>query len=605
MKKYLWTVFGAMAIVTCLAGCNNSQKTNTLPKEETNIPTVTIEAGETPTCTPEPTATNTPIPTNTPTPTSTPTPTPTNTPTPTPTPVPLERVLLSEQESFYTEDISVTLEFDTATEGIIYYTLDGTNPTTESPLYEAPILLEASEESSPNLYHIRAAAAYADGTMSEVTAHTYFVGTKVMERYSTLIFAITGDAAQLTEGPDGIFYEDNVYNKGREYEMPVTIEALQPDGSLVFAQNGGVRVYGGKSRGYSIPSMKIYARKSYSPEAGTFPFELFETPRVDKPGKIVKKYDKLVLRNGGDDMQCAMIRDEFSHMLAAKAGFTDYESVLPVVVYLNGEYYGLLWLHESYCDEYFQRKYGESDGEFIVCEGSEKSKSISLTDDEIEEAAAREYNALYKKFAYADFTVDETVAELNKVLDIENYLKYYAYVLYGGTYDWPNRNYKCYRYYPADGVSYGDGVKDGRWRFLIHDMDSSFGTHTGPANLRYAYNDWADVLDKNHDRYSPLFTALLKRQDCREFFVEYSKELMNTVYTYDCVNELLVEMDNARYAELHGYYYPYLASLRKAGDTDIWTNATWYEHYMEQIRTFTLERPAYAEKYLNEILNQE
>ena len=601
MKKYLWTAFSAMAIVTCLAGCNTSQKTNTFPKEETNIPTITVEAGETPTCTPTPTATNTP----TPTPTNTPTPTPTNTPTPTPTPVPLERVLLSEQESFYTEDISVALEFDTATEGTIYYTLDGTNPTTESTLYDEPIILEASEERSPSLYHIRAAAAYTDGTMSEITAHTYFVGTKVKERYSTLIFAITGDAAQLTDEPDGIFYGDNVYNKGREYEMPVTIEALQPDGSLVFAQNGGVRVYGGKSRGYSIPSMKIYARKSYSPEAGTFPFELFETPRVDKPGKIVKKYDKLVLRNGGDDMQCAMIRDEFSHMLAAKAGFTDYESVLPVVVYLNGEYYGLLWLHESYCDEYFQRKYGESDGEFIVCEGSEKNKSISLTDDEIEEAAAREYNALYKKFAYADLTVDETVAELNKVLDIENYLKYYAYVLYGGTYDWPNRNYKCYRYYPADGVSYGEGAKDGRWRFLIHDMDSSFGTHTGPANLRYAYNDWADVLNKKHDRYSPLFTALLKRQDCREFFVNYSKELMNTVYTFESVNALLTEMDQARYIELHEYYYPYLAELRKAGDTDIWTNVTWYDHYMEQIRTFTTERPAYAEKYLNEILNQE
>ncbi|MBP3595179.1 MAG: CotH kinase family protein [Lachnospiraceae bacterium] len=603
MKKYLWTALGIVAMLTCIAGCNNSQKTNTLPQDEVTItPTITV-AVETaaPTNTPAPTATSTP----TPTPTNTPTPTPTNTPTPTPTPVPLEKVIFSEKEFFYQEDISVTLEFDTATEGIIYYTLDGSTPTVESAVYEEPIFMEASEEASPNLYHLRALAAYPDGTLSQVTAHTYFVGTKVAERYSTLIFSITGDPAQLTDAPDGIFYEDNVYNKGRKNERPVYIEVLQPDGSLVFEQAGGIRVYGGKSRGYSIPSMKIYARKEYSPEAGTFPFSLFETPRVDKPDKIVKKYDKLVLRNGGDDMQCAMIRDEFSHMLAAQAGFTDYESVLPALVYMNGEYYGLLWLHESYCDEYFQRKYGESDGEFIICEGSEKTKSISLTDDEIEETAAREYNAMYKKYAYADLTVDETIAELNELLDIENYLKYYAYVLYGGTYDWPNRNYKCYRYYAADGVSYGEGAKDGRWRFLIHDMDSSFGTHTGPANLRYAYNDWADVLNKKHERYSPLFTALMKRKDCRKFFVNYSLELMNTVYAYDNVNTLLVEMDTARYTELHGYYYDYLKSLRKAGDTRIWTNPSYYDHYMEQIRTFTTERPAYAQKYLEEILNME
>lgn len=605
MKKNLWTAIGMMALVVCLAGCNNSQKTNTLPVAGENTPTVTmaVEKNVTPTATgtPTPSPTNTP----TPTPTNTPTPTPTNTPTPTPTPVPAEQVFFSENNVFYTNDISVELTFDTATEGIIYYTLDGSVPTTESAVYEDAIVMEASKEASPNIYILRAAAAYPDGTMSKMTARTYFVGEKVLERYTTLVFSITGNPEELREGPDGIFYEDNVYNKGRKNERPVYIEVIQPDGSLVFEQAGGIRVYGGKSRGYSIPSMKIYARKEYSPEAGTFPFELFETPRVDKPGKIVKKYDKLVLRNGGDDMQCAMIRDEFSHMLAAKAGFTDYESVLPAVVYMNGEYYGLLWLHESYCDEYFQRKYGEGTGEFIVCEGSEKTKSISLTDDEIEETAAREYNAMYKKYAYADLTVDETIAELHELLDIENYLKYYAYVLYGGTYDWPNRNYKCYRYYAGEGEEYGEGSKDGRWRFLIHDMDSSFGTHTGPANLRYAYNDWADVFNKKHDRYSPLLTALMKRKDCREFFVNYSFELMNTVYSYDSVNELLVEMDMSRYSELHDYYYDYLKSLRKAGDTSIWTNPSYYDHYMKQIRTFTTERPAYAEKYLNEILNME
>lgn len=596
MKQKLFKIACLTAGVLFLMGCGGkNDSAGNLPE-----PT-TVKETATPTFTSTPTPTLTPTPTSTPTPS--PTPTPTSTPTPTPTPIPSEKVLLSETSAFYTEDIQVTLQFDTASSGTIYYTLDGSTPDASSTLYEEPILLTASDDITPNIYHVRAAACYEDGSMSAVTAHTYFVGAQVGERYSTLIFSITGDASMLTEGPDGIFFEDNVYNKGREYEMPVYIEVLEEDGTLVFEQFSGLRVYGGKSRGYSIPSMKIYARKSYSPDAGTFPFSLFNTSRVDKPDKIVKKYDKLVLRNAGDDFQCAMIRDELSHMLASQAGFTDYESVLPALVYLNGEYYGLMWLHESYCDEYFQRKYGERDGEFIVCEGNEKSKSISATDDEIEEAAAKEYNAMYKKYAYADLTVDETIAELNELLDIENYLKYYAYVLYGGTYDWPNRNYKCYRYYPADGTSYGDGVFDGRWRFLFHDMDSSFGTHTAKNNIRYAYNDWADVLNKKHDRYSPLFSALMKRQDCREFFVNYTKELMNTVYTYDSVYELLTKMDTSRLGELQ-YYYKYLRSLRAAGDSSVWTNETWYDFYMDQILTYAKERPAYAEKYLEEILNQ-
>ena len=578
-KRIFFSIcLGALLLAGCGAGQTETQTT------VTGAPTVTSA--------PEATAT----------PTVTSTPTPTATPTPTPTPMPSERVVLSEQEAFYTEDIQVELVFDTAQSGTIYYTLDGSTPDETSLLYEMPILLEAAEEITPSLYHLRAAARYEDGRWSETTAHTYFVGNQVSERYSTLIFSITGDASLMTEEPDGILYGDNVYNRGREYEIPVYIEALRADGSLVFEQFAGLRVYGGKSRGYALPSLKIYARKSYSPDTGTFPIAEFQTPRVDKPDKIVKKYDKLVLRNGGDDFQCAMIRDELSHMLAAQAGFTDYESVLPALVYLNGEYYALMWLHESYCDEYFQRKYGETAGEFIICEGAETAKSVSASDDEIEEAAAREYNAMYKKYAYADLTVDETVKELNQLLDIENYLKYYAYVLYGGTYDWPNRNYKCYRYYPAEGEEAGEGVYDGRWRFLIHDMDSSFGTHTTKKNIRYEYNDWADVLNKKHERYSPLFSALMYRKDCREFFVEYTTELMNTVYTYDSVAALLDFMHSARAGELD-YYLKYLRKLRADGDNSVWATREWFDFFMEQTLTYATERPAYAKKYLQELLD--
>ncbi len=577
-------------------GCGQGESKVPVPTESVVKPVVTYAAG-----TATPVATMTPEPTATPVPTFTPT--PTSTPTPTPTPIPSELVVFSEQEAFYTEDILVELVFDSEKEGTIYYTLDGTMPTEESLLYEAPVPMEASKESSPNLYHLRAMAVYEDGTRSAVTAHTYFVGVNVKERYSTLIFSVTGDPAELTEEPKGIFYGDNRFKKGRSHERLVYIEALRADGSLVFEQFGGVRVYGGGSREFAIPSMKIYARKEYSPDRGTFPISEFQTPRQDKPDKVVKKYDKLVLRNGGDDFQMAMIRDELAQMLAPQAGFTDYESVLPALVYMNGEYYGLLWLHESYCDEYFQRKYGEVQGEFIVCEGNDKTKSTGAADDEIEKAAAKEYNALYKKYAYADLTVDATAAELNRLIDIENYLRYFAYNLYIGNNDWPQGNYKCYRYYPAEGEALGDGVHDGRWRYLLHDTDCGLGTYMSSKDRRYTRNDWEKVMSRDNKRYSPLFTALMKREDCRNYVVEYTKELMNTVFTYDNVNTMVTSMETARAGELP-YFYEHLQKLKKAGDTSLWAKESNHEMYMEQILTFITERPAYVEKYLKETLGQ-
>ncbi len=532
--------------------------------------------------------------------------TPAATPTASPTPTEIvysNRILFSENDAIYTTDISVELNFDSKDTGVIYYTLDGTAPSASSTLYNGPIKLSAASGSDIKVYQINAIAQLPDGSFSEANGHTYFVGEKAGERFSTLVFSIYGDEKELTAGPGGILYGDNVTKKGRDYERKVFIQAFNNEG-VILSHFGGVRAYGGKSRLLSIPSLKIYSRKEYSSENKNFKISVFETPRVDKPDKTVKKYDKLVLRNGGDDFQSGMIRDELAHQIAKNAGFTDYESTVPVTVFLNGSYYGLMWLHESYCDDYFQNKYGEGKGEFIIVEGPEISKPTNLADNDIEKAAFTEYNTMYKKYAYADLTKDSTYKELCSLVDVENYLRYYAFQLYCGNFDWPNRNYKCYRYYAGEGEEYGDGVFDGRWRYLLHDMDNGLGMFTKGDNIKYTYDDWKDVTSstlngKKNERYAPLFSALMKRADCKKYFVDYTYELMNGAFSYDSVKAQMDAMNEARITELKGYYYPYLAQLKKDGDTSIWTSERYFQVYYDQILDFAKNRPEYAKKYLN------
>lgn len=506
---------------------------------------------------------------------------------------PDNRPVFSLHGTFYTSDILV--ELFTASEATIYYTLDGSEPDETDKLYtDEGIVLHRQRGNFPDARTIKARAYYTNGIVSDVAVKTYFTGKDMDSRFTTLVFSVTGEPEELTEGPDGIFYGDNFHQRGRESEREIYLEAWDTDGELMLSQYCGVRVYGGASRANSIKSMKLYARKSYSSGDGKFDFDIFGTLVQDGSGDVIDEYDKMVLRNGGNDFQFAYIRDEMCQLLAKDAGYTDYEMVIPAVCYMNGEYYGFFWLHESYCDDYFKNKYPNDDagGEFVVCEGTDRWKNEDPDDGK--EEYAKHYNKMYEVFSQADLTVDSVYAQLCEFVDVENYLDYFAFNIYINNWDWPQNNYKCYRYCPAEGEEL-EGVYDGRWRYLLHDTDYSFGIY-GMAETQAQYNNIAQILNPDSDRYAPLFDALLHRSDCREYFLAKLEEL---AYGALSSQNVLAKM-NAIMAERameQAYYYEYMELQRKEGVDDLWSRPEHLEDYVALIRTFASKRARFIMSY--------
>lgn len=480
----------------------------------------------------------------------------------------------------------------------IYYTLDGSMPTKESARYAAPVLMpEQAAENFPGCLVLRAKAYFADGTESDTATQTFWYMPDADARFRNLVISVTGDPAEITEKPDGILYGENAKLRGREYERAVSVEAVNPDGTLIFAQNAGMRAYGAASREAALKSMKLYARKSYDPAHGKFAYDGFGTIGAD--GGIITKYDKLVLRNGGNDFQFAFIRDELHQRLAADAGYTDCEAVKPVIVYLNGAYYGLFWLHETLCDDLLKALYGGDTGEYVILEGKEQEKYS----DADAASYADDFNSTYEALTLQDLTDDDAYAAVCDFLDVENYLQYYAFNIYINNKDWPQNNMKCYRYIAGADEAYGtDSPADGRWRFWFHDMDYSEGLYE-QDETQADYNNLAEILEPENERYAPLFAKMMKREDCRSYFLDEIHRLTADILSAEHAEEVLDSMNAERYIEMRRYFDSLEA--RKKTNSDIWI---WYEGYIEQtgqIRTFMENRAAYMEDFLAEAFPDE
>ena len=511
-----------------------------------------------------------------------------------------DSIIVEDSISFSIADTYISKETELIIQGIkpgkIYYTLDGTDPNDEKTLYKKPIKLTAG--AGNKAVCIKAKAFFEDGSQSETLVRTYFTGKNITTRFNTLVFSVITDPYNLYDYEYGIFIEGklrddyvkehprekidppapaNFNMRGRDSEREVFLEVFEPDGTRIAAQAAGIRVYGGWSRANLQKSIKIYTRKDYDEENNKLRYEFFPW-KITAEGKPSDAFNRLVLRNCGNDNGFGFIRDELFQTLAGQAGYMDYEAVRPAVMYVNGDYRGAFWIHEVYDDDYFDENYGNYDGEFQVLEGGETYKAVD--EDGKNEQIVADYEAMYTTYANQDLTDDAVYQELTKLMDVENYLSYYALQAYIGNEDWPHNNYKTYRYYTSEGEEYREAPFDGKWRYLLHDLDFSFGIYgTGPL----VDNIWKYVGAKGEIKdEAPLFGQLMKREDCREIFITKTMDLINGAFAPDNLNRVLEEMNNSRIKEQENMYNKNLLAP--------WVQFDQLEGRLEEIRTYGYQR---------------
>ncbi|MDR0220125.1 MAG: CotH kinase family protein [Lachnospiraceae bacterium] len=526
-------------------------------------------------------------------------------------------IIFSHTDYFYEE--SIQLSFVKMKEDIqaLFYTMEGQPPDGEAGiLYTGEIALLTGLDSI-NSYTVKVCGQNEDGSFTDVYTHTYFVGAGVFERFDTLVFSLSTDPYNLYDYDYGIavpgrlrdeYMAENPWDtepypsapanynmRGREAERPVHVEIIDQNGELILAQNAGVRVNGGWSREMEQKSLQLYARNEYEAGKNTFAYDFFPDDRTYY-GRPISEYSRLTLRNSSTDNHNAFARSEIV-MDCAAAAMQDTQSRRAAAVFLNGEYYGFAWVCQVIDDDYLDDHNEIKNGEWVNLKGGECYVDAD-EEDPMETQAKSDFMAMYEMHG-EDLTDDRVFAALCELVDMENLLTYYAIQLYISNIDWGHKNYDVYRYYGEAGSGGADGVAttDGRWRFVLHDVDQTLGPFRMPAD----YQTLAWILGFAETEYgispSPLLIAILEREDMKARFVTIMCDLMNYHFSPQNIEEAARRKEAERYNELAWNYKLGGAELKEA-----WSSMEKANEEIEAIIYFGQERPYSMMEQLQEYL---
>lgn len=392
----------------------------------------------------------------------------------------------------------------------IRYTDNGVEPTANSTKYSSPITISDSK--------VIRAKLFCTGWLSpRSTTHSYiFLGREM----TMPVVSISTAPFMLTDTSIGIFANNNTDERQYQFNWrrPINIEYFEKEGKKsVINQLCETRVAGGNSRQFPVKSMNIYAHKRFGEKQ--FKNEFFPD---QKPG--LKKFKSLVLRNGGNDFEYLYLRDALAQRVMGMNTDIDWAAWKPVIVYINGQYYGMLNLRER----------AEEDNIYTNYDGLEDIDLFENWDNQKEgdDVELKKFKAFYNVSGH-------TMAEYENWMDCREFTNMMIMNMYNINLDFPGGNIVMWRPRTADG----------RWRWIAKDVDYSFGYGAKVSgHIPYDYNivEWYynQNYDMNHynfyiwansETHTKLFRHLMEDVSFRNQFIE-----LYAIYTGDFLNETAV-----------------------------------------------------------------
>ncbi|MBA7562499.1 hypothetical protein ES708_04151 [subsurface metagenome] len=422
---------------------------------------------------------------------------------------------------FYYDGIEVELSTGSAN-AKIYYTLDGNDPTEESTLYEGQIGITETT--------VLKARAYETGYMpGEILIQTYFMD----EDITLPVVSLSTPPDNLFDSKIGIYvegtnkyYENTRYNAnyGEDWERPIHLEFYEPDGSLGFQQHAGMKIIGLGSRSSARKSFAVFARGKYG--QSEINYKIF-------PDMDIDSFKALAFRNGGNDWKSTLIRDGMMQSIVEDIDL-DIMAYRPAVLFINGEYWGIHNIREKQNEDYLASHHNIDPDNVDMMEIYWRVQGPRLIEGDLDS-----YLAMMDFLNNNDMSLPENYDHIKTLMQVENFMDNQIINIFVGNHDWPGNNNKAWR----------PKTPDGKWRWLVFDLDWGFGYDSGKGG--YKQNMMEHATQSEHDGWpNPKFSTnilrtLVDNEEFRNDFVNRFSDYMNTIFSADVVKEKIRVMKEA------------------------------------------------------------
>ena len=436
---------------------------------------------------------------------------------------------------------SLTVEL--LADGVIYYTLDGSPPTTSSRRYKEPFMFTKTSV-------LRAMTVADNSINSPISSWTYLINeghtldvvslvsapaglfSNSIGIYSTGGYELKPIGSEDEEGP-GIAYPYYEANFWRNWERQSNLTYIPKDGAG-FSLDCGASIFGGYSRVNSKKSMKFKFKRKYG--AAKLNYRLF-------PNRDFSEYDCIVLRAGGQDTYGSMIKDDLAaHLMDT---ILDVMATKPVVYYINGQYYGIYYLREKINRRFIASHYGVPTDNIDIIYGYGVQEAGKI----------RDWINLMNYVKSHDLSKDENYRWVCDRVDVKGYADWLIAEMYVG-----NRDPGNVRIFRSPDI-------DGKWHWIFYDVDISMGEVRSSRFL--AFLKPTQGLNQQTD----LIRGLLRNDQFRTLFLERLEFQMHNVWSEENMNagidwfvqqiEGEVARNNKRWQSNYAIWEGKIRSLRK------------------------------------------
>ena len=438
----------------------------------------------------------------------------------------VEEIVFSENRGYKNEPFE--LKLSTETEGAsIFYTLNGTIPNTASIPYENPIRID-------KITCLRAIALKKGYIDSPISTRTWLFADEVLSQPSTTpkgwpdskvinkhrmtygmnktiiqnnrveiheavtnipSLSIVTDLNNLFDPELGVYV--NPENDGQEWERPISLELIDPNGGDEFQTGAGIRIRGVTSRSPLNPkhSFRLFFRPEYG---GKLKFPLFGDEGADEFSKIDLRTPSNYSWAFTFSPQCVYIRDTFSRD-SQRDMDVPYTRSRFYHLYLNGVYWGIYQTQERAEADYAESYLGGTSQDWDCIKTSYPSYETKASDGNLdsftqlyETAVIEGFSGIYSRNYNRIKGLDENGNRdptLPVYLDEDNLIKYVLITYYMRDTDSPISVHSSFLNNMV--TLYNRNNPDG-FKWFKHDTECSMG-----ANREYPAN--SDITGKGWD----------------------------------------------------------------------------------------------------------